>query len=97
MTIEWKYASVDLSNNSTTIESVPCLVKGATVTTGNSAHACPIVDGATPVFSLPASQAVGYSLNPCGEDGVRFETSLIVDPDDSATGVVTVFYKILGE
>lgn len=97
MTIEWKYASVDLADDSTTVESVPCLVKGITVTTGNSAHACPIKDDSTPVFSIPASQAIGYEQFPGGDQGIRFETSLVVDPHDSATGVATIFYKILGE
>lgn len=92
---EWRYASVDLANDITTITAVPCLVKGAYVTTALSAQDCPIKDGTTTVYSIPASSAVGYSL--IDEDGCRFETSLIVDPDNAATGVITVFYRELGK
>jgi hypothetical protein len=92
---EWRYASVDLANDVTTITAVPCLVKGAIVTTALSAQPCPIMDGTTPVYTLPASSAVGYTL--MDEDGCRFETSLVVDPDNAATGVITVFYRILSQ
>lgn len=90
---EWKYASVDLSANSTTVESVPCLVKGWHVTTALSAHVCLIKDDTTAVLAVPASAAVGDTFD-C--EGIRFETSLVVDPDDSGTGTITVVYKILG-
>jgi len=90
---EWRYASVDLSNDVTTITAVPCLVLGAKVTTTMSAHVCPIKDDTATVFSIPASSVVGYSDS---VEGTRFETSLVVDPDNAATGVITVFYKVLG-
>lgn len=91
---EWRYASVDLSNDVTTITAVPCLVGGAIVTTALSAHACPIQDATTPVLTLPASSAVGTMIS-FDPNGVRFETSLVVDPDNAATGVISVFYKPL--
>ena len=91
---EWKYASVDLSTDSTTVEPAPCLVKGAIVTTALSAHACPIKDSTTSVCAFPPSAAVGDTID---LEGVRFETSLVVDPDDAAAGVITVFYRLLRE
>ena len=93
---EWKYASVDLSTDITTIEAVPCLVKGAIVTTALSAHACPVKDSTTTVWAFPASAQIGDSIDGT-DNGVRFETSLIVDPDDSATGNITITYRRLME
>ena len=42
------------------------------------------------VVTLPASAAAGsiYTF-----PGIRFETSLIVDPNDAATGSITVAYR----
>ena len=80
---------VDLAANSTTVFDGPCLLLGVWVNTALSAHACPIKDGAAAVVTLPASLAAGQ--NP-PFPGVRFETSLVVDPDDAATGNITVFY-----
>jgi hypothetical protein len=56
-----------------------------------SAHACPIKDNTTTIASLAASSAVGTTLN--FETGIPFATSLIVDPDDAATGTITVIYE----
>lgn len=95
--IEWRYAQVDLANDITTITSVPCLVGGAFVTTGISAQDCPIKDSTTTVFAIPASSATGYKAEPCTGQGVRFETSLIVDPDNAATGNISVFYIPLSQ
>lgn len=91
---EWFYASVDLANDVTTITSVPCLIAGWNVTTVMSANACPITDATTPVLSIPASSAVGASLDLT--DPIRTSTSLIVDPDNAATGVVSIIYRPLG-
>ena len=94
---EWKHASVDLSADVTTIESVPCLVKNALVTTVLSAHVCPIQDHTTVVAAFAASAAVGAEINFSDKDGVRFENSLVVDPHNSATGVISVRYRRLRE
>ena len=91
---EWRYEEVDLSNDLTTITSVPCLVKGAYVTTAMSAQACPIMDDTRTVLALPASSAVGYSL--LDSDGIRTRTNLVVDPDNAATGRITVLFRVLG-
>ncbi len=94
MAIEWKYAVVDLSDNSTTIESVSCLVNGIYINTVTSSHACLLKDNTTMVYTIPAAAAAAnrYPFGP-----TRFETSLVVDPDDSATGNITVEYVVLGE
>lgn len=87
---ECKYAVVDVGDNSTTVYNGPAILFGVYVNTALSAHALPITDGATTVVTLPASAAAGsiYTF-----PGIRFETSLIVDPNDAATGSITVAYR----
>jgi hypothetical protein len=88
VTSEVLYSSVNLATDSTTVFSGPCLYFGYSVTTVLSAHACPIQDNATPIDALAASSAVGTShFIP---NGIKCETSLVVDPDNSATGVIAV-------
>lgn len=87
---ECQYAVVDVSTNSTTVYDGPALLFGVYVNTALSAHALPIVDGATTVVSIAASAAVGTNTT---FPGIRFEASLIVDPNDAATGSVTVAYR----
>ena len=85
-----EYAVVNVADNSTTIYTGQSMVYGVYVNTVLSAHALPIKDGTVTVVTLAASSAVGtYIVLP----GVRFDTSLIVDPNDSATGSITVFYR----
>ena len=94
MAIEWKHGIVDLSNDITTIEAVACLVKGVYINTDLSAHPCPIEDGTDQAFVIPAGATAGsaYAFGPA-----IYDTSLIVDPDNAATGNITVVYVILGE
>ena len=91
---EWKYANVDLSTDITTITAVPCLVKCAVVTSVTSAHVVLVKDATNQVFALPASSAAGYTIDVFG---VRFESSLIVDPDNAGTGKVSIYYRLLRE
>lgn len=91
---EWRYASVDVSNNIFTITAVPTLVHGGIVTVGLSNHTLPIKDGTNTVLVIEANATENTKIQI--DDGVRFEQSLIVDPDDAATGRITIFYKILG-
>ena len=85
-----EYAVVSVADNSTTVYTGQSMVYVVYVNTVLSAHALPIKDGTTTIVTLAASSAVGtYIVLP----GVRFDTSLVVDPDDSATGSVTVFYR----
>lgn len=84
-----KYAVVDVANDVTTVCPNPCRLWGIFVNTALSAHACPIMDGAATPITLPASQAVGMIAFP----GIYFGTSLIVDPNNSGTGNITVLYE----
>jgi hypothetical protein len=68
----------------------PCKLHGIYVDTALSAHACPILDGAVTVFSLVASLAVGSKLN---FDGMLFESSLELNSNDAATGIVVISYE----
>ena len=87
---EWQYTVVDVSDNSTTVYANPCLLKGVIVTTALSAHVCPIQDDTVAVATLPASAAAGTQID-CY--GVKILTSLVVDPNDSGTGMITVIWK----
>ncbi len=87
---EWIYAQVDLSDNSTTVYNGPVLLRSVIVTTATSAHVCPIQDNTTAVAALPASAAAGTVVQ-CGD--MILATSLVVDPNDAATGIITVVYK----
>jgi hypothetical protein len=79
-----------VATNSTTVYTGPCILYGVYVNTVLSAHALPIVDGTTTVVSVVASAAVGTNIT---FPGIRFNTSLIVDPNDAATGSVTIAYR----
>lgn len=84
--------TVDTSTNSTTITSAPALVYGIYVNTVLSAHTVVIKDDTTARITLPASLAAGTMIQ---IPGAIFETSLVVDPDDSSTGNITVFWRPL--
>lgn len=87
---EATYAVVNVADDSTTVYTGPCLLLGVYVNTALSAHVCPIKDGSTTVVSIAASAAAGTSIL---YPGIRFETSLVVDPDNSGTGSITVAYR----
>lgn len=82
---------VDLSVDSTTVSSVPAILVGVYVNTALSAAACPIESGGTALVTLVASLAAGTNLQ-FGE-GVIFPSTLTVNPDNAATGSITVFWK----
>jgi hypothetical protein len=91
---DWNYTRVDLAPDAAvTINNGPTILGKVYVDTVLSAHACPFLDGATTVFSLIASLAAGTSF--VGMEGTRFETSLIVDSNNSATGVIVVQWRPL--
>lgn len=87
---EVEYSVVDLSVNTTTVFDGPAILFGVYVNTVLSAQVCPITDGSTSVITLIASLAAGQNLT---FPGVRFDTSLIVNPDDAATGNITVLFR----
>ncbi|KKL18287.1 hypothetical protein LCGC14_2477020 [marine sediment metagenome] len=87
---ECEYAVVPVADDTTTVFTGPCILYGVYVNTVLSAQVLPIKDGTVTVVSLVASAAAGTSIL---YPGIRFDTSLIVDPDDSATGSVTVAFR----
>jgi hypothetical protein len=94
MVDEWKYSVQDTSTNGpTTILNVPALVQAVYINTALSAHTVVLKDGGTAVYTIPGSAAAG---NKYGFGPTRFETSLVIDPDDSSTGNVTIEYRDLG-
>lgn len=89
------YKVVDVSVNDTQVYSGPCMLFGVYVNTGLSAHVVPIKDGGTSgttVVSIAASAAAGTSIQ---YHGIRFETDMHVDPNDAATGSITIAYRPL--
>lgn len=89
---ECLYSVVNVATDSTTVYNGPAMLMGVYVNTALSAHDLPITDASTTVVTIPASAAAGAMYN---FPGIRFETSLIVNPNDAATGSITVAYKIL--
>lgn len=85
------YAVVNLATDSTTVVNGAARLYGIYVNTVLSGQACPIEDNTTAIITLPASLAAGTMIE---LPGVRFNTSLVVDPDDSATGNITVLYTV---
>ena len=85
--------TIDLSTDaSTTVVDGPAILFGIWVSVVLSAHTVGVEDGAATVLTLPASLAAGTQLNCYGR---KFDTSLIVNPNDSSTGTIVVFYKPL--
>ena len=93
METECEYSVVDVSNNSTTVFTGACIYYGAIVTTALSAHALPILDGANTIAAFAASAAVGATSSPAGLAGIRCTTGIVVDPNDAATGTITVYFR----
>lgn len=89
----WRLTSVDLSTDSTTVYTGACFIKEIHVSVGLSAHLTLIKDDTTTYFGLPASAAAGANYQYGGEVGVPFATSLIIDPDNSGTGTITVVWR----
>lgn len=90
--MEWRKKALDLSDGTTTITNVPCLVKGLFVNKTLSAHDLSINDGTSAAFVIPASEPSGSVYD---YDGTRFDTKPILVPHASATGEVTILYKVL--
>ena len=89
---EYLYAVVNVADDSTTVYDGPAVLAGIYVNTALSAHALPIKDGSTTVVTVPASATAGSMYQ---FPGIKFATSLVVDPDNSGTGNVTVAYRPL--
>jgi hypothetical protein len=76
----------------TAIYAGPALLLGVYINTTLSAHTVILADASTTVVTIPASLAAGTSIL---YPGIRFETSLQIDPDNSSTGNLTVVYRPL--
>lgn len=87
---EFRHSVVDVGDNSTVVTSTPGQVRSIYVNTTLSAHPLPLTDNGVAIFTLPASLEAG-SLLDLGD--VRFEVDITVDPDDAATGSITVIYR----
>ena len=84
------YAVVPIADDTTTVYTGPVMLYGVYINTVLSAQVLPIKDGTTTVITIPASAAAGSHFP---IPGIRFETSLIVDPDNAATGNITVAFR----
>jgi len=81
---------VDLSVDAGATITGPCILLGIYVNVAMSAHAVTIGDGGTTKITLPASTAAGTNMN-CY--GAIFSTSIVVTPNASSTGTITLFYR----
>ena len=84
------YAVVDTSNNTVTVLNAPGYVYGVTVNTALSAHTVVIQDATAAIATIAASAAAGTKIDLFG---VYCATSIVVNPDDSSTGSITIFYR----
>ena len=88
---ECEYSIQDTSvNGPTEIHGEPTLLMGVYVNTVLSAATVILADATTAIVTLPASLAAGTLLT---FPGLRFETSLNIDPDDASTGNLTIMYR----
>ena len=84
------YAVVDTSNNTVTVLATPGYILGVTINTTLSAHTVVIKDATAALLTIPASSTAGTNFDLFG---VYCATSIVVDPDDSSTGSLTIFYR----
>lgn len=90
---ECLYSAVDASADSTTVYNGPCLYFGAAITTALSAQVLLIQDNAAVIDAFAASAAAGTVH--AFSAGIRCETSLVCNPDNAATGNITIYYRPL--
>lgn len=88
---ECEHVSVDTSGDSTTVFSGPCIYYGSIVTTALSAHTVLVKDGAGDTIDHYAASAAAGTIH-AFPFGVKCG-SLVVDPDNSSTGNITVFFR----
>lgn len=87
---EFKYAVVDLADDDTEVTAKRAMIRGVYINVALSAHSVPVQDGTSTVFSIPASSSAGQFI-PFGD--VVFDGGITIDPNDSATGSITIVYK----
>ena len=89
----WKPKIVDLSNGTVTLLTTQSLVKGIYVDSVMSAHSVEIANGSETLLIIPASLAAATVLDFAGEQGVVFDNNVIIKPNGSATGKITIMYQ----
>lgn len=87
--MEWRATGLNMTVNLTTVNDAPTLVKGVYVNDTLSAHQVLIKDGTMTMYKIPASTTAGTRID---FGPTQFDTSLVIDPDDSATGTITIEY-----
>lgn len=86
---EFEKSVVDFADNSTPIHTGDCIVRGIWINAAPTGD-CIIKDGSTSIFTIESGTPSGWL--PLGD--VKFDTSLIIDPDDAdTTGNATIVYK----
>ena len=84
---------VDLATNADVVVSaVPCVLLGLYANVVFSAHAVNVIDDVTTKLILPASTAAGTKID-C--HSAIFATNLSINSDDSATGKLVVFWRVI--
>lgn len=84
--------AIDLSNNaSTTVWDGPCIVTGIWVEVTIGTAAATLDNGSTAKLTVPIALPIGEHPIP----GLIFDTSLVVNPADTSTGTIRVFFHPL--
>ncbi len=90
---DWSAKVIDLATDISTVATTSVILRGYHVNTTLSAQACNINDGANTIFIIPASSTAGTLVEFTTDEGVIFNTNLIIDPDDAATGNITFLFR----
>ena len=88
-------AVVDVSDNDTVVHTGAGRLLGYFINTVLSAHVLPIQDDRAIIITLGSAAAISTEFRWIGPPGVGVEytTSLKVDPNDAASGSITLFYQ----
>lgn len=81
---------VNTATDSTTVYTGAGKIRGVYINITLSNHTVIIKDDSSNMFTIPANSPAG-SWFPLGD--AEFLTSLVVDPDNSSTGNITVVYN----
>jgi len=94
--IEWNVTTVSiLSASTTTIGSgFPVLLHSVYVNQGSNGKRIILKDGTAIKHRIPASSTDGNCYVFGGDNGVRYDTSLVIDPN-SSSGEIAVHWKDL--
>ena len=90
--LDFTQTVVDVSTYSVAISTRPTVVRGVYINTVLSAHTVVIKSVTTAIYTFPASSAAGTYFE-FGD--TTFANGLVVDPNDSSTGNITIEYKVL--